>query len=83
MYDPLMLDAKSPSELIQRREEITRHLSSLPGQYADAPTELLQELAFIYGALRRKTSGPPKVAKATKRSSTPKATVDDLAGMLD
>lgn len=81
-YDPKTLDALSPSELVQRRDEIVRQLSALPGQHKDAPTEILQELAFIYGALRRKTAGPPKVAKASKRSPTPAATISDLGDLL-
>lgn len=81
-YDPSTLETKSPGELNQRRDEIVRELMSLPGQHKDAPTEILQELAFIYGALRRKTAGPPRVAKASKRSPAPAATVEDLGDLL-
>jgi len=80
MYDPSVLEGKNTFELQARRQEI---LDAMKGQpLGDAPTELLQELAFIFSVLRRKTSGPPKVAKPSKRSSGPRATVDDLMGMI-
>lgn len=82
-YDPTELESKSPAELQQRRQAIVSELMLLPKTYEDAPTETLQELAFITGALRRKTAGPPKVARASKRSPTPAATTDDLADLME
>lgn len=80
MYDPTVLEAKSTAELQARRTEI---LDSMKGQpLGDAPTEVLQELAFLFTVLRRKTSGPPKVAKPSKRSPAPAGTVDDLMSLL-
>jgi hypothetical protein len=81
-YDPNALLMLSPSELEGRRREIIVEMSKLPRTYQDAPTEMLQELAFITGTLRRKTAGPPKEAKRTKRSSAPAASIDDLDSML-
>lgn len=82
-YDPKELESKSPAELQQRRSEIVAQLMLLPRTYEDAPTDMLQELAFITGSLRKKTAGPPKVAKASKRSPTPAATTDDLADLMN
>jgi hypothetical protein len=80
MYDPSLLEAKSPAELQARRSEILDTMRDIP--LKDAPTELLQELAFIFTVLRRKTSGPPRVAKPSKRGAAPKGTVDDLMGLI-
>lgn len=80
MYDPSVLEGKSALELQQRRTEILDSMKGVP--MSEAPTEILQELAFIFTVLRRKTSGPPKTAKQSKRSSGPKADVDDLMGLL-
>lgn len=82
-YDPVVLDGKSPAELHARRQEIIVFIAGLPRQHDDAPTILLQELAYITGALRRKTAGPPKTAKASKRTVEPKLDTDVLAGLLD
>jgi hypothetical protein len=80
MYDPQVLEGKSAAELQARRAEI---LDSMKGQpLGDAPTETLQELAFIFTVLRRKTSGPPKVAKPSKRSPAPALSSTDLMQML-
>jgi len=86
-FDPKSLEGKQPSELDQRRREIIVTLEAFPKKWddPDIPTVLLEELAFITGTLRRKTSGPPKVAKQTKRgSTTPRATgdVNDLGDFL-
>lgn len=82
MYDPSVLEAKSVTELQDRRAEILKEMEAYGQKYSDAPTDILQELAYIFTALRRKTSGPPKVANPTKRSGAPKATVDDLMNMI-
>lgn len=81
-YDPELLKSLSPAELEQRRRDIVGAMQKLPRTYHDAPTEMLQELAFITGSLRRKTAGPPKEAKRTKRSSGPAASLDDLDSMM-
>ena len=83
-FNPQELEGKSPAELQQRRAELVAQLQKLPNSYQDAPTELLQELAFLTGALRRKNSGPPKVAKVSKRTTTttPKASLKDLESLL-
>jgi hypothetical protein len=81
MYDPTILEAKSVSELQSRRAEILDQMRGQP--LSDAPTEVLQELAFIFTVMRRKTSGPPKVAKPSKRSTGPRMTVDDLMQMAE
>lgn len=82
-YDPQALETKSPAELHARRQEIVIEISGLPRKHDDAPTILLQELAFITGALRRKTAGPPKTARTSKRTVEPKLDTDVLAGLLD
>jgi hypothetical protein len=70
----------SPGELEQRRREIVSSLTTKYTGYDDpeVPIELLQELAAITANLRRKTSGPPKVAKKSNGSKLP-TTLDDLA----
>lgn len=75
----LNLDGLSPAELEQRRRDIVKLLSEMPGGYDDpnVPTETLHELAVITGALRRRTAGPPK-ARATSKAPTKKVTVADL-----
>jgi len=82
-FDPKVLEGKQPSELDQRRREIIVTLEAFPKKWddPDIPIPLLEELAFITGTLRRKTSGPPKVAKTPRRGSTgPRApgSVSDL-----
>jgi hypothetical protein len=80
MYDPSTLEGKSTAELQARRTEILATMNGQP--LGDAPTEILQELAFIFTVLRRKTSGPPKVAKPSKRSAGPKGNADDLMSLI-
>ena len=79
----LNLAGKSPSELEQRRREIVKSLTEVFKGYddPDVPSHVLHELAAITATLRRKTSGPPKVAKASRKKST--TTTDDLMGGLD
>lgn len=81
MYDPASLERKTPADLQARRDEILTLMNGQP--LADAPTELLQELAYIFTALRRKTSGPPREAKPSKRAG-PKVpgTIDDLMAVI-
>ena len=79
----LNLAGKSPSELEQRRREI---VLSLTVQYKgyddpDVPSSVLHELAAITATLRRKTSGPPKVSKPSRKKTS--TTTDDLMGGLD
>lgn len=81
-YDPTLLQALSPAQLEQRRRELIAEIAKLPRSYKDAATEVLQELAFLTGTLRRKTAGPPKETKRTKRSNGPAASIDDLEGMM-
>lgn len=85
-FDPSSLEALSAPELVQRRTEIVAQMAALPNSYQDAPTETLQELAFITGALRRRTSGPPRETKARAvkhpGAGAPAASVDDLADMF-
>lgn len=81
-YDPELLKSLSPAQLEQRRRDIIDEMRKLAAPLKDAPTELLQELAFITGTLRRKTAGPPKEAKRTKRSTAPAASIDDLDSMM-
>jgi len=78
------LQDKSPSELEQRRREVIKSIAAFPGGYddPDCPETFLQELALITGTLRRRTAGPPKEAKASKRTGAPKATMDDLKALL-
>lgn len=79
------LDNKTPAELEQRRREIVSTIAGFPKSYddPDVPTSLLRELALVTGTLRRRTSGPPKKAKPTKRpSSAPRTTSADLKGLL-
>ena len=80
MYNPKQLEVKSTVELQARRTEILALMNGKP--LGNAPTEILQELAFIFTVLRRKTSGPPRVAKPSKRAPAPKGTADDLLDML-
>ena len=82
MYDPTQLEGKSHAELHARRDEIVHVIMALPGGHEEAPTILLQELAFICGVLRRKTSGPPKTMKPSRRGSKPVTSIDDILGML-
>ncbi len=81
-YDPSVLKDMTPAQLEQRRRDIVSDMQKLPRTYKDATTEVLQELAFISGTLRRKTAGPPKEAKRTKRSVGPSASIDDLDSMM-
>lgn len=82
-FDPEILKGLSPAELEQRRGQIVSTMAKLPRSYTDAPTEMLQELAYITGALRKRTAGPPKATKPTKtRSTAPAMSLDDLDSML-
>lgn len=84
MFDPTLLDSLSPIELHARRRDLIEKIAKLPGGHEDASTEVLQELAFITGAIRRKNAGPPKVTKPTKRGtgSAPKPTASDIDALL-
>lgn len=57
------LTAMNPTELELRRRELC---ASVPkdGTYDDLSVEALEELAFITSTLRKRSSGPPKAAKA-------------------
>lgn len=84
-YDPKELQALQPAQLEQRRRDLRDEIAKLSINGTDlhlVPTEMLQELAFITGALRRRTAGPPKETKRTKRSTAPAATLDDIDAML-
>jgi len=73
------LEGKSPAELEMRRREIVQSLTRDFKGYddPDVPITMLQELAAVTASLRRKTAGPPKVAKRSNGGG--KATMDDLA----
>lgn len=75
------LENASPPELEARRRAIVKSLTTDYKGYDDpmVPLTLLQELAAITGTLRRKTAGPPKVAKKSAGKVT--ASIDDLAGV--
>jgi hypothetical protein len=79
----LNLEGKTPGELEQRRREIVQQLKSYPKGYDDpgVPIELLHELAAITATLRRKTSGPPKVAKKSKTVTKTTSTDDLMSGL--
>jgi hypothetical protein len=79
----LNLSGKTPAELEQRRGEIVKSLTTTYKGFDDpnVPTTLLHELAAITSALRRRSSGPPKVAKKTRVSKA--VSTDDLMGGLD
>lgn len=78
----LNLDGKTPAELEQRRREIVLSLTTKYKGYDDpeVPASVLHELAAITATLRRRTSGPPKVAKRSKIART--SSTDDLMGAL-
>ena len=78
----LNLAGKTPAELEQRRREIVKSLTEVYKGYddPDVPAHVLHELAAITATLRRKTSGPPKVAKPRAKKSV--TTTDDLMGGL-
>jgi hypothetical protein len=69
---------RPPADLEARRREI---VALARGNHENLDHELLHELAAITGVLRRKASGPPKVAKVAKEKKEKKgpATLDDLA----
>lgn len=68
------LQDKQPAELDQRMRDILAQINSFPQKHEDhnVPLPLLQELSLVTGMLRRRTAGPPKVAKRT--SIGPKVT---------
>lgn len=72
------LDGKSPADLEARRREIVGALQTQYQGYddLDVPEALLRQLAMITGALRKRTTGPPKTAKPSKTQAKP--TVDSL-----
>lgn len=78
------LQDHSPAQLEQERRAVVTIIASFPKSYddPDVPTELLQKLALITGTLRRRTAGPPKAAKASKRSGAPKPSVEDLKDLI-
>lgn len=70
----------TPGDLEARRRAIIADLTTKYRGFddPDVPISLLQELATITASLRRKTAGPPKVAKGKPAGKTP-ATLDDLS----
>lgn len=79
------LAEKSSAELEARRRELVKKLNSYPGSWddPDIPQDDLRELATICSTLRRKNTGPPKVAKPVRGKATAtKATAEDLMSML-
>lgn len=78
------LEAKSPSELEQRRREIIAHISTFPQQENDdaVPFDLLRELAAITSTLRRRNSGPPKTANVRAKKPRTKHDPDTLKDLL-
>lgn len=79
------LGDKTPAELEQRRRAIITSLTTTYKGYDDpnVPESILQELAVITGALRRKNAGPPKKAKEEPKTPKGKKTIDDVLGALD
>ena len=78
------LEGKQASELEQRRQAICSELQTkYPKGYEDPdiPMPLLTELSVITGALRSKTSKPPKPkARPKVEGKSPRATLDSLFG---
>lgn len=70
----------TPGDLEARRRGIIATLTTTYRGFDDpeVPIALLQELATITASLRRKTAGPPKVAKGKPSGKTP-VTLDDLS----
>jgi hypothetical protein len=64
-----------PNDLEARRRAI---VAKAAGQHDNLSIEELHELAAITGVLRRRASGPPKAAKAT-RSKPTRPQLEDLA----
>jgi len=86
MYDPDQLKALSGPELHARRLQILDTIVKYERSWDDPnlPLELLQELAFVTGILRRsKTSGPPRAAKPTRRGNGIKSSSADLLKMIE
>lgn len=81
----LNLDGKTPAELEQRRRTIVLSLTTEFKGYddPDVPSSVLHELAAITATLRRRTSGPPKVAKPKRLGAKKTVSTDDLMGGLD
>lgn len=77
------LEDKSPQELETERRSIIATMTTKYKGYEDpeVPREMLQRLAIITAALRRKNSGPPKAAKP-KAANGSKKSLDDVLGML-
>ena len=75
------LDGKQPHELDARMRDILAEIQRFPQSYDDpnVPTPLLQELSLITGMLRRRTAGPPKVAKKPALSPKVKSLSDFLS----
>lgn len=82
--DTFGLADKSPAELEERRRQIVTQIAAAPKGYDDPsiPMELLTELSVVTAMLRRKTAGPPKTAKPSKRGNGPKLSIDDLASLI-
>ena len=78
--DLTSLSALPPADLEARRRAL---VAKAAGNHDNLSIDDLHELAAITGVLRRKSSGPPKAAKAlggSKRAAKPAAaTIDDLA----
>jgi len=66
----------SPVDLEQRRRAI---MLKAQGQHDNLVIEELHELAGIMTVLRRRSSGPPKAAKAPRAAKPARPTLEDLA----
>lgn len=67
------MDALTPVELENRRRAL---VAKAEGNFDNLTPQDLHELAVIASQLRKRTSGPPKVAKAPKVGKTPLSTTD-------
>ena len=65
----------SPAELEARRRQI---VASCAGNWEALSVEDLRELSAITSALRRRTAGPPKAAKAPSKAKSKKATAEQV-----
>ena len=79
--DALLADLRdaTPDVLEAKRREI---IGSANGDYKTLTDEQLQRLAFITGTLRRKTSGPPKVAKPKTPGTKGKVSLESALDMF-
>lgn len=76
------LASKSPEELENERRVLTAKIrTDYAGKLSEVPENILQRLAHITGTLRRRASGPPKVARAAGKKAKP--TIDDVVAGLE